>query len=136
MRNFIFIFCRYRAIIFPMSKVTYISVEEAAQKWQIGERSVRNYCAQGRVEGALLEGKAWKIPTTAQKPDRKPRHSSTEETLHSSSVKRKLVLRAVSITKFRLTLLIIRITLKALNLLMIKLVLSLKQKLLVQLTRL
>ena len=64
-----------------MSKVKYISVEEAAQKWQIGERSVRNYCAQGRVEGALLEGKAWKIPTTAQKPDRKPRHSSVEEIL-------------------------------------------------------
>ena len=40
-----------------MSKVKYISVEEAAQIWQISERSVRNYCAQGRVEGALLEEK-------------------------------------------------------------------------------
>lgn len=66
-----------------MSKVNYISVEEASQKWQISERSVRNYCAQGRVEGALLEGKTWKIPSTAQKPDRKPRHSSAEETLLS-----------------------------------------------------
>ena len=64
-----------------MSKVNYISVEEASQKWQISERSVRNYCAQGRVEGALLEGKTWKIPSTAEKPDRKPRHSSAEETL-------------------------------------------------------
>ena len=64
-----------------MSKVKYISVEEAAQLWQISERSVRNYCAQGRVEGALLEGKIWKIPSTAEKPDRKPRHSSAEETL-------------------------------------------------------
>ena len=64
-----------------MSKVNYISVEEASQKWQISERSVRNYCAQGRVEGALLEGKTWKIPSTAKKPDRKHRHSSAEETL-------------------------------------------------------
>ena len=64
-----------------MSKVKYISLEEASQKWQIIERSARNYCAQGRVEGALLEGKTWKIPSTAQKPDRKPRHSSAEETL-------------------------------------------------------
>lgn len=64
-----------------MSKVNYISVEEASQNWQISERSVRNYCAQGRVEGALLEGKTWKIPLTAEKPDRKPRHSSAEETL-------------------------------------------------------
>lgn len=64
-----------------MSKVKYISVEEAAQKWQISERSARNYCALGRVEGALLEGKTWKIPATAHKPERKPRHSTVEETL-------------------------------------------------------
>ena len=64
-----------------MSKVKYISVEEAAQNWQISERSARNYCAQGRVEGALLEGKTWKIPSTAHKPERKPRHSTVEETL-------------------------------------------------------
>ncbi|WP_318663410.1 Fic family protein [Treponema sp.] len=64
-----------------MSKVKYISVEEAAQKWQISERSARNYCAQGRVEGALLEGKTWKIPSTAKKPERKLRHSTVEETL-------------------------------------------------------
>ena len=64
-----------------MSRVKYISVEEASQNWQLSERSVRNYCAQGRVEGALLEGKTWKIPSTAEKPDRKHRHSSVEETL-------------------------------------------------------
>ncbi|MEE1212778.1 MAG: Fic family protein [Treponema sp.] len=64
-----------------MNKVKYISVEEAAQNWQISERSARNYCAQGRVEGALLEGKTWKIPSTAKKPERKSRHSTVEETL-------------------------------------------------------
>jgi hypothetical protein len=36
-----------------MGKVKYISVEDLAQNWQISERSVRNYCAQERVEGAL-----------------------------------------------------------------------------------
>lgn len=64
-----------------MSKIKYISVEELAQNWQIGERSVRNYCAQGRVEGSLLEGKTWKIPSYAKKPERKIRHSFTKETL-------------------------------------------------------
>ena len=64
-----------------MSKIKYISVGTAAQNWLISERSVRNYCAQGRIEGALLEGKTWKIPSTAEKPERKPRHSSSEETL-------------------------------------------------------
>lgn len=66
-----------------MGKIKYISVEEAARNWEISERSVRNYCAQGRVAGALLEGKTWKIPSTAEKPMRKPRHAPTEETLLS-----------------------------------------------------
>ena len=64
-----------------MSKVKYIAVEEAAQNWKISERSARNYCAQGRVEGALLEGKTWKIPSNAKKPERKSRHSTIEENL-------------------------------------------------------
>ena len=70
-----------------MSKMKYISVEEAAQNWQLSERSVRNYCSQGRVEGALLEGKTWKIPSTAEKPERKTRHSSSEETLRQEEVR-------------------------------------------------
>lgn len=64
-----------------MKKVEYILVEDAAQKWQVSERSARNYCAQGRVEGALLEGKTWKIPSDAKKPVRKIRHSTVKETL-------------------------------------------------------
>lgn len=64
-----------------MNKDKYFSVEEAAHAWQISERSARNYCAQGRVEGALLEGKIWKIPAAAKKPERKPRHSIVEESL-------------------------------------------------------
>lgn len=64
-----------------MSKVNYISVEEAANLWNISERSVRNYCAQGRVEGALLDGKTWKIPAKSQKPDRKIRHYIKKTTL-------------------------------------------------------
>nr|MBQ8891107.1 Fic family protein [Clostridia bacterium] len=48
----------------------YISVAEAAKKWGISERSVRNYCALGRVAGARLSGKTWEIPDTAEKPER------------------------------------------------------------------
>ena len=51
----------------------YISVEEAAIKWNISGRSVRNYCENGRVDGAVLVGKTWKIPFDAQKPPRKER---------------------------------------------------------------
>ena len=35
----------------------YLSVAEIAKKWDVSERSVRNYCAQGRVNGAFLTGK-------------------------------------------------------------------------------
>ena len=47
-----------------------ISVVETAKKWNISERSVRNYCAQGRVPRAVLNGKVWSIPEDAEKPER------------------------------------------------------------------
>lgn len=48
----------------------YLSVAETAKKWQLSERSVRNYCLQGRIEGAFLTGKTWNIPAKAEKPQR------------------------------------------------------------------
>ena len=48
----------------------YLSVTEIAKRWNLSERSVRNYCAQGKIEGAFLTGKTWNIPEDAQKPDR------------------------------------------------------------------
>lgn len=51
-------------------KMQYFSVTEIAKKWNISERSVRNYCAQGRVNGAFLTGKTWNIPEEAEKPER------------------------------------------------------------------
>ena len=64
-----------------MAKIEYISVEEASKLWELSTRSVRNYCAQGRVSGALLEGKTWKIPSNAEKPVRKTRHIETGNNL-------------------------------------------------------
>lgn len=48
----------------------FISVKEASIKWNLSERSVRNYCSLGRVEGAVLNGKIWAIPEDAKKPNR------------------------------------------------------------------
>ena len=50
--------------------MVYCSVADMAKKWNISERSVRNYCANGRVEGAVLTGKTWNIPNDATKPER------------------------------------------------------------------
>jgi len=48
----------------------YLSVAEIAKKWGMSERSVRNYCNLGRIEGAFLTGKTWNIPENAVKPER------------------------------------------------------------------
>ena len=48
----------------------YLSVTETAKKWDVSERSVRNYCAKGRVNGAFLIGKTWNIPENVEKPER------------------------------------------------------------------
>lgn len=48
----------------------FLSAAEIAELWGVSERSVRNYCAQGRVPGAFLTGKTWSIPADAAKPAR------------------------------------------------------------------
>ena len=48
----------------------YISVVEFADKYGISERTVRNYCAKGKIEGAVLIGKTWSIPKDALLPQR------------------------------------------------------------------
>lgn len=59
----------------------YLSAAEAAEKWKISERSVRNYCAKGRVEGAVLTGKTWQIPADAEKPQRSNAKTAKAQTL-------------------------------------------------------
>ena len=51
----------------------YISVTEFAAKYGISERTARNYCSLGKIEGATLVGKTWNIPAEAELPGRKPR---------------------------------------------------------------
>ena len=59
----------------------YLSVAEIAKKWNISERSVRNYCATGRVSGAVLARKAWNIPENATKPERSNKKKKQSVTL-------------------------------------------------------
>lgn len=46
----------------------YISVIQFAEKYGISERTVRNYCAAGKIDGAFLTGKTWNIPVDAVLP--------------------------------------------------------------------
>ena len=59
----------------------YLLVSEAAKRWNISERSVRNYCAHGRIPNALLNGKTWYLPENAEKPERVNKHSALPRTL-------------------------------------------------------
>ena len=58
-----------------------LSAAEIAELWGVSERSVRNYCAQGRVPGAFLTGKTWNIPSDATKPARSNARTSGESPL-------------------------------------------------------
>jgi len=60
----------------------YASVSKMAKKWGISERSVRNYCAHGRIGDAKLIGKTWYIPENAQKPERVNKKKNTPSLLH------------------------------------------------------
>ena len=59
----------------------YLSVTEIAKKWEVSERSVRNYCAQGRVNGAFITSKIWNIPENAEKPERINKRKEVKITL-------------------------------------------------------
>lgn len=48
----------------------YISVSQFAQQHELSERTVRNWCAAGKMEGAVLVGKTWNIPADASLPQK------------------------------------------------------------------
>ncbi len=46
----------------------YMTTKQAAEKWQITDRRVLQYCNDGRIEGAEKMGHTWLIPKNAEKP--------------------------------------------------------------------
>lgn len=59
----------------------YLTVKQVAEKWNISERSVRNYCKNGRITGAVIKGKHWIIPDDVEKPKRKIRAGKMPNTI-------------------------------------------------------
>ena len=49
----------------------YLSAKAVAQKWNISERMVCKYCAQGRIPNAYQSDGLWYIPEDMEKPIRK-----------------------------------------------------------------
>ena len=52
-------------------RMSFLSVKEFALKHNVSERTIRNYCANGKIVGAFLTGKTWNIPNDAELPSRK-----------------------------------------------------------------
>ncbi|MBE7011327.1 MAG: cell filamentation protein Fic [Ruminococcaceae bacterium] len=61
--------------------MNYLSVTEMAKKWNMSERTVRNYCANDKISGAFLTGKTWNIPENAEKPERINKKSDMPQNL-------------------------------------------------------
>lgn len=49
----------------------YVSAKEYAAAHGLAERTVRNYCVQGKIYGAQLTGRTWSVPVDAPLPQRK-----------------------------------------------------------------
>ena len=59
----------------------YSSVAEMAKHWGVSQRSVRGYCAEGKIPDVFLTGKTWNIPDISTKPDRANKYDHNPTTL-------------------------------------------------------
>ena len=46
----------------------FISAEQTAKKWGISAQRVREYCREGRIDGAKRFGLVYMIPDNAERP--------------------------------------------------------------------
>lgn len=76
----------------PMAE-DFISVREYAEAHGVAERTVRNYCAQGKLEGARLVGKVWSIPADAPLPNRKNARSRVSPLLRALQEQKEMGLK-------------------------------------------
>lgn len=50
------------------NQALYMAVGEVASLWNLSERRIRYLCEQGKIEGAIKQGRSYKIPRGAIKP--------------------------------------------------------------------
>ncbi|MCM1235260.1 MAG: helix-turn-helix domain-containing protein [Ruminococcus flavefaciens] len=46
----------------------YMTVKEAAEKWNLSTRRIQTLCTNGQVPGAMKFGREWAIPNECEKP--------------------------------------------------------------------
>lgn len=55
----------------------YLSTTEIAKIWNVSRRRVTQYCAEGRIDGAIHQSSMWLVPSDAKKPE-DPRRNKVE----------------------------------------------------------
>lgn len=70
--------------------VKYLSVSELVKLWEMSERTIRNYCATGKIPDAVLLGKTWKIPKNAVNPAKRKKDEDTVLDVFLSEWKSKI----------------------------------------------
>lgn len=68
----------------------YVTVKQASEKWGISDRRVRTLCSEGKISGVIREGRNWRIPLDARKPE--DGRYKTAENLLTVIDKKKLAL--------------------------------------------
>jgi Fic family protein len=71
----------------------YISVSEFSRKYGISERTARNYCSVGKIEGAYIVGKTWNIPEDAGLPSRKSKSKKVSPLLFALREQQKMQMK-------------------------------------------
>ncbi len=59
-----------KIVTLVLMDMEFVSVKDYAAAYGLSERTVRNYCMQGKIAGAQLIGKTWSIPADAPLPQR------------------------------------------------------------------
>ena len=54
--------------VFRSENMEYITIKEAAEKWNLSVRRVQAICNEGMIQGTIKFGHAWAIPKDAEKP--------------------------------------------------------------------
>ncbi len=68
----------------------YMTVKQASEKWGISDRRVRTLYSEGKISGVIREGRNWRIPLDARKPE--DGRYKTAENLLTVIDKKKLAL--------------------------------------------
>lgn len=83
-------------------EINYKSVLEISKEWEVPERTIRNYCKEGHIKGAILDGKKWLIPSDTSKINRLNRNEKNNYLLKRLRVEKSHNISGMIYHKFQI----------------------------------